>query len=158
MIYEYTGQLVANCLCKHNCCYRGVYAAGQCTQHLTVSNFFTDGFDGILNECIHLPVTCTAADIVYEVGQHLGSFYSMKYLWMILDRIQVLFCTLYSCYRAVVCVSDDLKSRSFFFDVIVVAHPADGLFRYVTEQLAGLIYGYFDLSVFTNRCLAYMTA
>ena len=133
MIYKYTGQLITNCFCQHNSCYRRVYSTRQCTQHFSVSNFLPYSFDGIFNKSIHLPVACTATDIVYKVGQHLGSFYSMKHFRMILDRIQVLLFPFNSCYRAVICVGNDLKSRSFFFDVIVVAHPADRLFRYVLK-------------------------
>ena len=82
----------------------------------------------------------------------------MQYFRMELNRIEILLCTLCCCHRAVRGMCNDLKARSFFLNVVVVAHPTDGLLGYITEQLAGLVHGYFDLSILTNRSLADMTA
>ena len=158
MIYEYAGQLVANCLCQHDCCYGGIYAAGQCAEHFTLADLLTNRLNGVLYERIHLPVACTAADFIYEVGQHLGSLYGMQYFRMELDCVKLLLLALCCCHRAVRCVGNDLKARSFFLNVVVMAHPADGLLRYIAKQLAGLVHGYFNLSVLTNRSLADMSA
>ena len=101
MIYKYAGQLVTNCFCKHNSCYRGIYSTGQCTEHFTFADFLTNCLDGIFYEGIHLPVTCTATDFIYEVGQHFSSFHGMQYFRMKLDCIKIFFLALCSCNRTV---------------------------------------------------------
>ena len=57
MVYEYTGKLVSYCLRQHNCCHRGINAAGKRTENLAVSYLLADGFDGFLHKRIHFPVS-----------------------------------------------------------------------------------------------------
>ena len=133
MVYKYTGQLVANRFCQHNCCYGGIYTAGQCTKHFALTNLLADSFDGVLYERVHLPVTGTAADFIYEVGEHLGSFYGMQYFRMELDCVEFLLLTLCCCHRTVRSMRDHFEARSFFLNIVIMAHPTDGLLRYVAE-------------------------
>ena len=94
----------------------------------------------VLYERIHLPVTCTAADIVYEVVQHLGAFLRMQYLRMELNARTSLFLAFsIACNRADRSVGCDTESlRSILRNIVGMAHPAYGLRRYTLKQLRSL--------------------
>ena len=134
MVYKHTGKLVPYCLRKKDCCHRGIYAAGKSTQDFSIAHFLTDSFDGLLHKGIHFPVAGTLTYIIDKVGKHLFAFFCMQNFWVELSCVKVLFCILHSRYRTVICMSDDLKSRSWFGDVVVMAHPADGFLRHILKE------------------------
>ena len=158
MIYEYAGQLVSDCFGKHNSCYGGIDSAGQCAEDFSVAYFFADSFDGFFYEGVHVPVAGAAADIVYKVGKHFLSFFGVQNFWMELGCIEVFLYVCNGCYRTVIRMGDDFESRSYFGDVVVVAHPADGFFGYVLKQCGTGIYSYLNFSIFSDRCYFYFSA
>ena len=133
MVHKHTGELVANRLCQHNCSNRRIHTTGQSAEHLTTSDLLAYGFDAIFNERIHLPGSGTAAYLINKIMEHLSSFLCMKDLWMELNCIQLLFFTLHHRSRTVCGTSHNPEARSFFLNIIVVAHPADSLLRYISE-------------------------
>ena len=159
VINEYTGELVADCLCEHNGCNRRVNSTGQCKEHFAVADFFADLLDGVFNESIHLPVSGTSTDTKYEVGQHGLAFYGVKYFRMILDRIQFLICILSNSHRTVCCMCSDLKSRCRFGNVVCMAHPYDCFIGYIFENPGiCLINKKFCLTIFADICFFNFTA
>ena len=105
-----------------------------------------------------MPVAGAVADIVYKVGKHFLSFFGVQNFWMELGCIEVFLYVCNGCYRTVIRMGDDFESRSYFGDVVVVAHPADGFFGYVLKQCGTGIYGYLNFSIFSDRCYFYFSA
>ena len=158
VIDEYAGQLVADRFRHQDACYGRVYTAGQSQKGTTISYFFTDFFDGFLYERIHLPVTCTMADTVYEVMQHLGAFLCMKYLRMCLNAVPAFFFIFHTCNRADRSMGCHTETFRHLGNIVGMAHPAYGLRGYTLIQLRCCVYLYLSLSVFTDRCCGNLAA
>ena len=82
----------------------------------------------------------------------------MQNLRMELNRIQIFVRILRCCHRAVRRVSTDRKARRNLGNVIVMAHPADGLRRYLLKKHAVVIHRDLNLTVFPDRRLLHLAA
>ena len=148
VVHEDAGQLPADGAgeeCGRNA---RVDAAGKTEDDALVTDLLPQGGDGLFDEAVHFPLALAAADGKEEILQQFAPVDGVGDLRMELDRVEGFCCVFHGCAGAGGRRGGDGKAIGHRRDVIRVAHPADALFRDVSEeQAAGLFHGHFHPAV-----------
>ena len=130
----------------------------------------------MLYKGIHAPGPRAATDTAHEIVQHLAALCRVEHLRVELDRINLTGCIFRRCHRAVRRVGNNPKARCGLTDIIKMTHPADGCIgigfviyagfsrglashgcAHTCKKRRGPIYEHLCFSIFTNRCLFYLS-
>ena len=151
LIDKNAGELLADGTAE-KCSGNGAVNAARKTENdFFVANFFTELFNGCINEAVHLPVTCAAANIENKVSEHLIAVLGMSNLGVELNSIDLSVNVLHCSAGAVVGFGYNLKALGRFGDIIRMAHPNNTLFGNVLPKKAVLAQLKLNLAVFGNR-------
>ena len=151
LIDKNAGELLADGTAEKRSGNGAVNAARKTENDLFVADLFTELFNGCINEAVHLPVTCAAADIENKVSEHLIAVLGMSNLWVELNGIELSVNVLHCSTGAAVGFGDNLKALRRLGDIIRMAHPNDALLGNVLPKKAVLAQLKLNLAVFGNR-------
>ena len=151
VIHEYTGQLLAYRLGQQYSSNRRVYSTGKCTENFAVSHLFTHSLDRVFHKGSHLPVAGAPAYILNECTEHLHTLHRVHNFRMRLQSVQLAFFVFHGGYRADRCMCRHFKALRGFTDIVCVAHPANGLIRYILKQTVFAVDIHFCSSIFADR-------
>ena len=109
--------------------------------------------NGGVDKAVHLPLACTAADIVEERLNHLTAVFGVINLGMELHAVEHSLLVSHCGYGAVIGMSGNLKALWRFADVVTVTHPRNSAFGQGVKQNTIFIIISYGLAVFTYRVI-----
>ena len=129
---------------------RAVHAARKRAKHLLLPYLFTESGDRFLHKGIHGPVPRRAAHVIEERPQHLVALGGVLHFEMELHGIEISRAVLHRGNRAGFTVSGRNKSLRQSGNIIGVAHPDNGIFRYAGKKRGLSVSGNSGLAVFPD--------
>ena len=144
LVHEDAGQLVAHGPADKPRGHGGVHAAGKAQNDLLIPDAVSQGFDGILNEGIHLPVTLTQAHVIQEVPQHLVAELAVGNFRVVLHRVNARCLVFHGGHGAVIGGGGNFKALGQLLNAVRMAHPDNALGGHVLEQLGA---GFFQVQL-----------
>ena len=153
LVYEDTDKLLfGQGFIQHGSDHRRVYPSGDTAKDFFLSDLCLNGSDLLFGKASHIPGAVTAADMFCKVLEHRCTLYRVVYLRVELEGIDFSLFICNGCIGRVLGSPDNVKTFRQFFRFVTVAHPDNGIIRYLFKNRGAVLYFEFCFSILMMVC------